>query len=39
MSFHCTTVTVDMLGYAVDSLYPNSELNTTIREVFNIELL
>ena len=35
-SKHCTQITVDILGYAVDSLYPPIEMNDTIREVINI---
>ena len=35
-SIHCTEKTVEMLGYAVDSLYPTREMNDTIREVNNI---
>ena len=32
-------ITIDILGYAVDSLYPTIEINNTIREVINIKLV
>ena len=35
ISIHCTELTVDIMGHAVDSLYPPIELNDTIREVIN----
>ena len=39
LSIYCTRKTVDILGYAVDSLYPPIEINDTIIEVGNIHLL
>ena len=35
-SLFCTKITVEKLGYAVDSLYPTRQTNDTIREVINI---
>ena len=37
LPMYCTIITVEMMGYAVDSLYPTREINDTINEVIRIK--